>query len=300
MNGTGIDPAASRNRAEVSVKICLPDTELRPYVTFFYAVVATKPVNDFLYPEWGNVRFSIDGDMVAILPGSYPPGPQPVTLFGPTDRAAFIQSTGGHIAGFGLTPLGWNRFIDIPASELANRIQPLGPELGIEGYEFFDQVRHATDDDAIFSLFNDILLTRLQRTPANSPALLRLDDALRSCPRDVAEFQTRAGMSARTLLRACLRLFGFTPQRLLRKQRFLDTLGQIRTKPDDHFINLLDDRYFDQSHFIRDFREFMGMTPRSYLKTPRDIFRVAAAEQAERGITLSFRLPPSRAEAVSP
>ena len=86
-------------------------------------------------------------------------------------------------------------------------------------------------------------------------------------------------------------MFGFAPKRLLRRQRFLDTLGQVRTQPDAKFIALLDERYFDQSHFIRDFREFMGMTPREFLACPRDIFQVAEAEQVSRGITLSFRLP---------
>ena len=98
-------------------------------------------------------------------------------------------------------------------------------------------------------------------------------------------------MSPRTLSRYCARVFGFAPKHLLRRQRFLDTLGQVRTQPDAKFIELLDERYFDQSHFIRDFRAFMGMTPRAYLARPRDIFQVAAAEQVSRGITLSFRLP---------
>ena len=248
---------------------------------------------DFLYPEWGNLRFTISGDMVAMLPGLYPPGPQLATLFGPTDRAAAVTSTGpSRIAGIGFTPLGWNRFIALPADQLANRIKPLDREFGLHGDDWRAAViALGDDDDAILDQFDATLTVRLASTTAPDAVTLRLDEVLRGNPRDVAEFAALMAMSPRTLSRYCARVFGFAPKRLLRRQRFMDTLGQVRTQPDAKFIALLDERYFDQSHFIRDFREFMGMTPREFLARPRDIFQVAEAEQVSRGITLSFRLP---------
>ena len=282
-------PASSR----VQVRIGLPDPSLAGYVTFYYVVTAQEPVADFLYPEWGNVRFNIHGDMVAMLPGLYPPGPQLATLFGPTDRAATVTSTGAsRIAGIGFTPLGWNRFIALPAHELANRIKPLECEFGLCGDDWRATIiALGDDDDAILDQFDATLATRLNRTSAPDTVALRLDEVLRANPRDVATFAALMAMSPRTLSRYCARIFGFAPKRLLRRQRFLDTLGQVRTQPDAKFVELLDERYFDQSHFIRDFRAFMGMTPRAYLACSRDIFQVAAAEQTSRGITLSFRLP---------
>ena len=277
----------------VQVRIGLPDPSLAGYVTFYYVVTAQEPVADFLYPEWGNVRFNIHGDMVAMLPGLYPPGPQLATLFGPSDRAATVTSTGAsRIAGIGFTPLDWNRFIALPADGLANRIKPLEREFGMHGDDCRDAViALGDDDDAILDQFDATLTASLARTRAPDPVTLRVDEALRTNPRDVATFAALVAMSPRTLSRYCARIFGFAPKRLLRRQRFLDALGQVRTQPDVKFVELLDERYFDQSHFIRDFRAFMGMTPRAYLARPRDIFQVAAAEQTSRGITLSFRLP---------
>lgn len=276
----------------VAVRIGLPSEPLSGYVTFYYVVTASGPVSDFLYPEWGNVRFRIAGDMRAVWPGQYPPGPQFATLFGPTDHAAEVRSSGGRIAGFGLTPLGWHRLIGTPADALANRIRPLGKELGRTGAEWHASVvDRGSDDDAILGWFDCMLAERLDATEPPDAATLKLDAVLRTSPPDVSTFAERMAMSQRTLGRHCLKLFGFAPKRLLRRQRFLDALGQVRAHPDARFVELLDERYFDQSHFIRDFREFMGMTPRAYLAQARDIFHVAAAEQASRGITLSFRLP---------
>lgn len=278
-------------RPRVTVRIGLPSAALAGYVTFYYVVTSQGPVADFLYPEWGNLRFNIHGDMVAMLPGIYPQGEQLATLFGPTDRAAAVTSTGAaRIAGIGFTPLGWNRFIALPADALANRIKPLESEFGIAGQAWRAQVS-ARGDDAILDQFDATLTARLRHTRAPAAVTLKLDEVLRTNPRDVGEFAALMAMSPRTLGRYCARVFGFAPKRLLRRQRFLDTLGQVRTQPDAKFIALLDERYFDQSHFIRDFREFMGMTPREFLARPRDIFQVAEAEQVRRGITLSFRLP---------
>lgn len=284
---------AGADKPRVAVRIGLPTPALAGYVTFYYVVTAAGPVSDFLYPEWGNLRFNIHGDMVAMLPGLYSPGPQLATLFGPTDRAAEVVSTGpSRIAGIGFTPLGWNRFVALPADQLADRIKPLEREFGLPGAAWRDAIiALGDDDDAILDQFDAVLTAGLAHTHANDAVTLRLDEVLRANPHDVAQFASQMAMSTRTLSRYCARVFGFAPKRLLRRQRFLDTLGQVRTQPDAKFIELLDERYFDQSHFIRDFREFMGMAPRAYLARPRDIFQVAAAEQVSRGITLSFRLP---------
>ena len=99
-------------------------------------------------------------------------------------------------------------------------------------------------------------------------------------------------MSPRTLHRVCLRGFGFAPKRLLRRERFLATLGHVRTAVGETIGGALGDAYVDQSHFYRDFRDFMAMTPRSYFSAPRRLMAEAAAAQVRAGVTLSFELPP--------
>jgi len=131
------------------------------------------------------------------------------------------------------------------------------------------------------------------RRPPETPELIAVDRVLRTRPADVPQFAAAAGVSSRTLHRLCLRLFGFAPKRLLRRQRFLDTLGQVRTAVGDPLREALDAAYFDQAHFYRDFRDFMGMSPRAYFTASRALMARAAAAQAAAGVTLSFKLPPA-------
>ena len=104
-------------------------------------------------------------------------------------------------------------------------------------------------------------------------------------------FAAKLGVSLRTLHRVCLRAFGFPPKRLLRRERFLETLGQVRTAVGRSLDTALGVEYYDQPHFYRDFREFMGMSPRAYFSASRTLMMRAAAAQAAAGVTLSFKLP---------
>ncbi|HEY0437642.1 MAG TPA: helix-turn-helix domain-containing protein [Phenylobacterium sp.] len=273
------------------VSIYLPDVALRAYVTFYYFVTAIRPLEDFLYPEWGNVRFAVEGDWRLTMDG-YGTEPQVDTLFGPTDRCGAVTTTGGRVVGFGMTPLGWNRLIGADADLMVNRARPLGDDLGPSWREVSAALAADTSDAQGVARFDALLNDLAARRPPVASALVAVDQALRTHPATVPEFAAAAGVAPRTLHRLCLRLFGFAPKRLLRRQRFLDTLGQVRTAVGDPLGGALDPAYFDQAHFYRDFRDFMGMSPRAYFTASRALMGRAAAAQTASGVTLSFRLPP--------
>jgi AraC-like DNA-binding protein len=276
------------------VNVYLPAAELRGYVTFYYFVTVDAPLEDFLYPEWGNVRFALAGDWRLEMDG-YGPEPQVDVLFGPTDRCGRLTTTGGRVVGFGMTPLGWRRLIGTEASLMANRVRSLADELGSSGPELRAAFARDASDEAGVARFDALLTGLVARRPPEAPALISLDRILRTRPEDVPQFAAAADVSIRTLHRLCLSLFGFAPKRLLRRQRFLDTLGQVRTAVGDPLREALDAAYFDQAHFYRDFRDFMGMSPRAYFTASRALMARAAAAQAAAGVTLSFKLPPASA-----
>lgn len=276
----------------VVARFYLPQERLKPYVTFFYFIEASGPLRDFLYPEWGAIRFMISGNWHVAMPGFDDPAPQNAVLFGPTDRHGLILSDGGKTVGFSLSAIGWQRLIGNGAGQMANRVIPLGDRLGIDGMALRAAVAADTCDADTVARFEDLLIGLLDSRPPVNAAVLAADQALRTRPATTRAFAQGTGVSERTLHRICLDAFGFPPKRLMRRQRFLDTMGRVRTAVGEALGEALGPAYFDQSHFYRDFRDFLGMTPRAYFSAPRPLMAAAAEAQISAGVTLSFELPP--------
>ena len=298
MNRHSHDPArdAPEPGSGVAVNIYRPQLQLQSYVTFFYFVEADGPLSDFLYPEWGNVRFALRGDWHVAMPGFDNVAPQTAVLFGPTDRHGKIVTGGGKTVGFGLTPIGWHRLIGRNAGRMANRIAPLGDRLGIDGEVLRQQLQRDGDDASSVARFETLLIDLLGRRPPVSAPVLATDQALRTRPETTLDFARAAQVSERTLHRICIDAFGFPPKRLMRLQRFLDTMGRVRTAVGEALGEAIDPAYFDQSHFYRDFRDFMVMTPRAYFGAPRPLMAAAASAQMRAGVPLSFKVPPPPVE----
>lgn len=77
----------------------------------------------------------------------------------------------------------------------------------------------------------------------------------------IADFAASAGVSKRTLERAVQRDFGMAPKLVQRRARALDmaaTLLGVARPEEEPEMRL---RYFDQSHLIREMRDFFGMPP---------------------------------------
>ncbi len=276
----------------VSVRIHEPPPELSGYVTFFYFVTVSKPIVDFLYPEWGNVRFSLSGDW-HVEPSDEDVFSNCGAVFGPTDRRGLIWTSGGSVVGFGLTPFGWHAIVRTDASSMLNRTRLLTDQMGAPGELLLSQLQSAATDQQALDFLSAALIQRMASQPAIGDTVRRVDAAFRRAPSTVSEFSSWTGLSSRTLQRVCLHTYGFAPKRLLRLQRFLRTLGHVRAAVGEPLSEGLGREYYDQSQFYRDFKEFMQMTPRSYLASARQVMAAAAAAQAEAGVTLSFELPPA-------
>lgn len=277
--------------APAVVSIHRPVSVLEPYVTFYYFVTTTRPISDFLYPEWGNVRIALDGEWQVAIDGGFDRIPDPAVLFGPTDRRSLVTATAGRMVGFGLTPIGWNRLIGGDASRMANSMRPLDNALGIAAAALRSALIGDGDDEAAtVARWNTILRALAALRPLSNPRVLVVDRALRSNPADVPTFAAMVGLSERSLHRVCLETFGFAPKRLLRRQRFLRTLGLVRAAVRAPVTASVGEDYYDVPQFYRDFRDFMGMSARDYFAAPRDLMGPAAAAQMGAGVTLSFAL----------
>jgi AraC-like DNA-binding protein len=268
---------AVTGRTAPEVRFYLPAGPLRPLVTSYYVVDAPGPLVDFTHPEWGNIRFSLAGSWRFGDPSGWQMDePANATIFGPTDRTRRFDSQGGMALGVGLTPIGWLSLIGTDAASAANTILALGDELGEPGTAIRERLIAAADEKARVTILDQILTARHRPPSGYHEAAIKVQEALLSgVVDDVADLAAVLGMEQRTLHRVCRSVFGFSPVRLLRRQRFLRTLAQVRDALDQPLGQLIDPQYYDQAHFNRDFKAYMGMTPLAYFKSPRELMRRA-------------------------
>ncbi len=262
----------------VDVRFHAPPEDLRRYFTTFYHTTINLPdgqtVNDALQPEWANLRVFSGGTPTAWVEGGPVLTGSNMVVTGPTSRAINFRIPATRMWGIGLLPLGWARFMPREAVLCANSLTC--------GYQHPDCAPFRPLADRIFQgePCQEAELARIiaffrKFPPAkgvDTERILRIHAAIVDpAIGTVKHLVEMVGMGQRTIERICARAFGFSPKVLLRRQRFMRSLTQYMLDPSLKWIGAIDSHYHDQAQFVRDFREFMGTTPREYAARPHPI-----------------------------
>ena len=108
------------------------------------------------------------------------------------------------------------------------------------------------------------------RLPAEDPLIDRIAafvDAFAADPTIVSVDQVsqRWGIAKRTLQRSFSEYVGTTPKWVINRYRLHEALERLHSGAELDWAQLtVDLGYFDQSHFIRDFRAVVGRSPAQY------------------------------------
>jgi AraC-like DNA-binding protein len=236
---------------------------------------------EIFFPAWANIRFQLTGKRWAMRYGEKRIDPIPhISLFGPTSCAGFAEFSGGHMFGVAITPVGWARLIGGDASRLIDEIVPLETVIGAEAAMLAERIAAVREDfDAMVDILQSWLLDRLARSRP-MPELARIMDLLNSpAIESVEQAAERVDMPAWQFTRLCRRNFGFAPKKLMRRARFLRTLMILREASPLPWTERIEESYHDQSHFIRDCHDFLGMTPSQFLARAQPVAKTSMAER---------------------
>lgn len=264
---------------EVQVRFFPPPEPLRGYFTTFYRVEISGPpdclVTDHLHPEWAGLRFYPTGDLPSAegLDGQRVSGTD-FTVTGPSSKAVRFSIGSSRTWGIGFLPLGWAQFIAAPADSFADALIDGNTDPVFAPFrELTDGLRDDEGDvEAGFARLCTFFLARAGRPVADRERIVALHAALIDPDiRNVTGLVAATGISQRTLERLCQRAFGFPPKLMLRRQRFMRSLAQFMLDPSLKWIGAMDGHYHDQAQFVRDFHQFMGMSPRQYAALPKPV-----------------------------
>lgn len=272
---------------------------LQPYFTALYAFDFECPegevVEDYLHPEWTAMRFSVGLVPMGCI-GSGELRPQwPFVVSGPTSRPLHFGITSGRIWGLGLQPAGWARFASGSVAELTDTTVDGSVHPAFAPFRPIQDIVSdpALEADGIAERINALLMEHEGRPFRHEELIFACQEALRDPDiANVAGLGERLGINARALERLCNRYFGFPPKTLLRRQRFLRSLARYMLDGERVWSSALDEHYYDQAQFVKDFRAFMGMTPSEYGAMPHPIIdRIIAQRMADQGAAPETDLP---------
>jgi AraC-like DNA-binding protein len=174
----------------------------------------------------------------------------------------------GWVFGLKFRPGMFHQVLGAPLSTLRDRVVPLAQVFGKVGMALTRQVRAGTFEESV---------------AAWKPLLMRLvrdDDPVACATRDLVELAAsdrtllqvehlvaRAGVTKRTLQRQFDRYVGVSPKWVLQRYRLHEANERLLADGALDLAGLaLELGYSDQSHFVRDFKAMVGVTPGSYAR----------------------------------
>ena len=183
------------------------------------------------------------------------------------DTASQASIMGIHFKAGGAFP-----FFKLPAEELHDAHVSLDTLWGARADDLRDRLLEADSAETRFRILEQSLLAqaagRLVRHPAVTFGLKAFQGMpLHANTRTVSEVTEQIGLSPRRFIQVFSEEVGLTPKLFCRVRRFQEVLGLIGRGQRVNWTQIaLTCGYYDQAHFIHDFRSFSGLNPRAYLR----------------------------------
>jgi len=262
----------------VSLRYFAPAEPLRGLVSSYYLFEAEAArVDDLMRAELAQVRFVLRGRVAARFAAGGTVDCPPALLTGPTSGPMAFEGRGPlAVVGAGLMPLGWAALIGCGADELADRAVALDAVVGAAATRAFDRLQGARGPDAMVAALDALFLALLERGRAAPRWFARAADDWLTASRSprVDALVATTGLSARQVERLAKRVYGASPKLLARKYRTLQAAVRIGTGEARTWMDAAGDAFYDQPHFIREFKQFVGMTPHRFAIESAPVMRL--------------------------
>lgn len=265
-----------------------PDPRLTALVTDYHVLdsVENRPGKvDWMLPSWAAIRIFLGSSSIGVTLGNRTYDPVPVaSLYGVTSRAMRVATQGGVTVGLTITPLGWARLFSQRADLLRDRITPLDTLMPPDRVAaLVDRLRASDLGGEVRGILDEFLLEWTATPNPDEPLIARimelvLDDGLAR----LGESALLQDVTENRLRRVTNRYFGFAPKTLMLRSRFLRSFVRMMATRDKADYSQVAAVYHDRSHFLRDARRFLGMTPRAFMAM--DTPYLDAAMRARRAV----------------
>jgi len=186
-------------------------------------------------------------------------------VIGGRSHSVLTHTPGGlRLAGVKMDPRALHTLLKMPLTEFRDTTLACA-DLGCQGLlDLEDEVAGLTSVDRLAIVFDRFFLRRMAVN--EEPSIARLLQRIRATQgaQSIMEWARDHAVDPRTLERRFLGRMGMTPKQYARILRFKNAYHLLgMQKPGERRTYL--EPYYDESHFNREFRHFLGTSPMSWL-----------------------------------
>lgn len=236
-----------------------PSTELAPFVEHYWTVKwdlrGQAPYNSETLPHPA-IHLAIEPDVAHIV-GIV------------TRKFSRLLQEEGWVFGIKFKPGAFYPFVQMSISNYTNKIVTLSDAFGERGVHFEAAMRAGSNDEERSTLAEDFLR---HLAPVHDENMMRVNemvDIIRS-ERQITKVDhlvSRTKLTKRSLQRLFSQYVGISPKWVIQRYRLHEATEQVAAGEIVDWSKLaVELGYFDQAHFIKDFKAMVGLTPTEYAK----------------------------------
>lgn len=175
----------------------------------------------------------------------------------------------GKVFGVKFRPGAFYPFLKQPVCVLSDNCMSLEAVFGIEGDLLTHQILAHDEDDDMVEAVECFLRGYLPESDPEIAEINAVIDYIIDTPSltKVDQLVTIFGFSKRTLQRLFNQYVGVSPKWVINRYRLHDAVNRLDQGQAIDFSRLAQDLgYFDQAHFIKDFKRMVSKTPAEYVR----------------------------------
>lgn len=249
-----------------------PAPEISSYVRFFWVLESNASgehpyIHRSLADGCCEIIFHYQGKFDEVLTDGSLVSSLYSGVSGPSQKfSRFCIREGFGIFGAYLYPFAVSLLFGIPTSALSNNIPDLATVLGQEGRDLEEQIILAPDNNTRIQILKIFITSKLRSFKSYQPsvvsAILHIINMKGIV--NVKDVAVQHNLSTRQFERNFKTWAGFGPKLYSRIIRFQAATSKYKGKHKSLTEVAYDCGYYDQSHFIHDFKEFSGFHPKQY------------------------------------
>ena len=252
-----------------------PEDRLKPFIKCFYIFQSESDAEfeDVVFPSgFTEIIFNLgEGTWASPDGNNYKITPQ-IELWGQVTKPMQIKSKGKHLMlGARFFPHAAGYFLREDIGQFNNIVSDLSDVLGASIKTLHSRLLETNDLIRRIELVEKFLLKRLSTDRKLNIRIEEIGLLLHNINKNYTEssisiIASQHGISTRYLHKLIYQYTGLSPKVYNKINRFQHSLKLITKNAASLTSIAYDCGYFDQSHFIRDFKSFTGVTPSGYLE----------------------------------